>query len=279
MAEINKTQSNKKSGAAGAVPLSDIIYRTLHYWPWVLLSLFICVGTAVMYLLCTPKIYTTSASILIKDNAKSNTPSMSVGGDEFANMGLFQNKTNIQNEMTTFMSSDLMTEVVKRLKLDMNYFKDGTFHKEIAYGYTLPICAELIDFSAYGTLKFDLRVNGDGNVTISGMKIGEKDIIKADFSGKLNDTIKTDAGPIVILPTDYYKPGDLIDLEIDKKPIGWAVATYLGNLMVSLNNKEGTVIDLTLNDRSTQRAQDLLNTLIGVYNEYWISIKLFFFLI
>lgn len=273
MAEVNKIQSNKKSGAAGAVPLSDIIYRTLHYWPWVLLSLFICVGTAVMYLLCTPKIYTTSASILIKDNAKSNTPSMSVGGDEFANMGLFQNKTNIQNEMTTFMSSDLMTEVVKRLKLDMNYFKDGTFHKEIAYGYTLPICAELIDFSAYGTLKFDLRVNGDGNVTISGMKIGEKDIIKADFSGKLNDTIKTDAGPIVILPTDYYKPGDLIDLEIDKKPLGWAVATYLGNLMVSLNNKEGTVIDLTLNDRSTQRAQDLLNTLIGVYNEYWISDK------
>lgn len=273
MAEVNNIQSKKKSVATGAVPLSDIIYRTLHHWPWVLLSLFVCVGTAIMYLLCTPKIFTTTASILIKDNANNNTPSMSVGGDEFANMGLFQNKTNIQNEMTTFMSADLMKEAVKRLKLDINYYKDGTFHKEIAYGYTLPVCAELIDFSAYGALKFDLMVTDDGNVTISDMKIGENEVIKTNFSGKLNDTIKTEAGTIVILPTDNYTTGELIKLEVDKMPLGWTVATYSGNLMVSLNNKEGTVIDLTLTDRSTQRAQDLLNTLISVYNEYWISDK------
>lgn len=274
MAE-NTTLNTKKKGAAatGSVPITDILYRTLHYWPWVLLSLFICVGSGVLYLLCTPKVYTTSASLLIKDNSGNNNMNMGVGGDEFANMGLFQNKTNIQNEMTTLMSSDLMAEVVKRLKLDVNYYTSGTFHNKIAYGYSLPVTAELVDFPSNGAVKFDLEVAKDGNVKLSDMKIGDNDVIKADFNGKLNDTIKTEAGPIVIKPTERYKENTVVELKVDKIPMSWATGLFSGNLIVTLNNKEGSVVDLTLTDRSTQRAQDVLNTLIGVYNENWISDK------
>lgn len=272
MAE-NSITNKKNNGMAGTVPLMDILYRTLHYWPWVVLSLFICVGSGVMYLLCTPKVYTTSASLLIKDNSNNKTSSLGGGGEEFANMGLFQNKTNIQNEMTTLVSSDLMREVVKRLRLDINYYKDGTFHKEIAYGYGLPVSAELVDFPANGSLKFDLNVGENGIVTISKMKNGDNESDNAVYTGHLNDTIKTDSGPIVVLPADGFVEGSPIELEVRKLPIGWATATYSGNLSVALNNKEGTVVDLTLTDQSTQRAQDILNTLIGVYNENWISDK------
>ena len=72
-----------------------------------------------MYLLYTPKLYTTSASLLIKDSNDKKNLSKGIGGEEFANMALFQSKTNIQNEMTTLMSPDLMAEVVKRLNLDI----------------------------------------------------------------------------------------------------------------------------------------------------------------
>lgn len=274
MAEVLNVQTKKKTvNVNGAVPLTDVLYRTLHYWPWVLLSLFVCVGAGVMYLLCTPKIYTTSASLLIKDNSNNNNATMGVGGEEFANMGLFQNKTNIQNEMTSLMSSDLMSEVVKRLKLDINYYIDGTFHKKIAYGYSLPVETEMIDFPLNGSLKFNLNVSDDGDVKISDMKIGDNDAISEVFTGHLKDTIKTDAGPIVVVPTERYTAGQPINLEVDKIPLGWATAGYSGSLIVGLNNKEGSVVDLTLNDQSTQRAQDILNTLIGVYNEDWISDK------
>ena len=69
MAETIKSEVRKSVNAGSAVPLTDILYRTLHHWPWVLLSLVVCVGAAVVYLLCTPKVYTTTASIMIKDEA------------------------------------------------------------------------------------------------------------------------------------------------------------------------------------------------------------------
>ncbi|MDE6439037.1 MAG: chromosome partitioning protein ParA, partial [Muribaculaceae bacterium] len=236
-----------------------------------LLSLFICVGCGVLYLLCTPNVYMTSASILIKDNSGNNMPSGGIGGEEFANMGLFQNKTNIQNEMIALMSSDLMTEVVRRLRLDVNYYTDGTFHKKVAYGYTLPVEVSMVDFPENGTAKFRLAMDGDGKVTISDMKIGNGDEIDNKYTGSLNDTIQTAAGPVVVTPTKSYNNGAEVELDVEKVPIGWAAAGYSGNLMVALNNKEGTVVDLTLMDQSTQRARDILTTLIGVYNENWIS--------
>lgn len=100
-----------------------------------LLSLFVCVGAAVIYLLRTPNVYTTTASILIKDDSAGK----STGAEDFGDFGLFQNKTNIQNEITTLKSPDLMEEVVRRLDLDMNYYKSGRFHKIVAYGNMLPV--------------------------------------------------------------------------------------------------------------------------------------------
>ena len=106
MAELTTIQTKKKNpGNSGSVPLTDILYRTLHYWPWVLLSLFVCVGAGVTYLLRTPNVYTTTASILIKDDSAGK----SMGGEDFGDFGLFQNKTNIQNEITTIKSADLIS--------------------------------------------------------------------------------------------------------------------------------------------------------------------------
>ncbi|MDE6126884.1 MAG: chromosome partitioning protein ParA, partial [Muribaculaceae bacterium] len=114
MAELTTIQTKKKTAAnSGSVPITDILYRTLHYWPWVLLSLFVCVGAGVIYLLRTPNVYTTTASILIKDDSAGK----SMGGEDFSEFGLFKNTTNIQNEITTLKSADLMEEVVRRLNL------------------------------------------------------------------------------------------------------------------------------------------------------------------
>lgn len=263
--------SAKKNINSNTVPITDVIYRTLHYWPWLLLSLFICVGAATLYLLYTPKIYTTSASLLIKDNSQSDNVQGAVS--EFSNMGLFQNKTNIQNEMTTLTSSDLMREVVSRLKLDYNYYTSGTFHKEIAYGSSLPIKVEMPDFPKWSTATFDLNISDGKNIVINNLKTNDGVKYDGEFKGTLNDTILTDAGPIIIIPTDAFKANTPVNLIVEKIPTSWAMGYYSGNLIVSLNNKEGTVIDLTITDQSTKRAQDVLNTLIEVYNENWISDK------
>lgn len=198
---------------------------------------------------------------------------MGVGGEEFANMGLFQNKTNIQNEITTISSSDLMAEVVSRLKLDYNYYLPGTFHKKVVYGNNLPVDAELTSPLSRAEIKFDLEVLPDSTVRISELRIGKEKVAEEEYCGKLNDTISTVAGNITIIPSEHYKAGEKIELSVDKLPKDWATDYYASRLAVSLNSREGSVVDLTITDFSTQRATDILNTLIGVYNENWITDK------
>lgn len=52
-----------------------------------------------------------------------------------------------------------------------------------------------------------------------------------------------------------------------------AVARYANGLGVALNSEKATIIDLSFCDVCIQRAEDVLNTVIAVYNENWIKDK------
>lgn len=271
MAEIKETagKSRRNGNNSGTVPLSDIFFMTLHHWPWILLSVFLCVGAVYIYLLRTPDVYSRSAEILIKDDQKGQ----STGADEFANFGLFQSNTNIQNEMTNLKAKDLMEEVVKRLGLDINYYHEGRFHDEVAYGYNLPIKLTASEFPEEGSFSMNLSVSPDGKVTISELKEAGSEVIKEPITGLLNDTICTPLGKMCVSPSHNYRNGEDISLIIYKIPLSAARDSYNGRLVISMSNEKGTVIKLTLADQSTQRADEVLNTLIGVYNENWIRDK------
>lgn len=267
MAEV---KLKKQTKANNTVPLSDILYRTLHYWPWVLLSIFVCVGISVIYLLRTPKVYSQTASLLIKDDSKGKT----IGGlDDFGDFGLFSTNTNIQNEMTTFKSRGLMKEVVKRQNLDMNYYLPGRFHKVVAYGTTLPVNVSLVGYPDESSASFKLDINKDGQVSISDMKASGHEDSSKKYTGSLNDTIATIVGHLVVTPTSSYIKGTPVELTVVKTPFSAAVASYMSRLTVGMSNEKGTVIDLTFSDQNIQRADDVLNTIIGVYNESWIRDK------
>lgn len=269
--EENKEALNKstKNNSSGTVPLSDIFFMTLRHWPWILVSVFICVGVAYLYLLRTPNVYTRSAEILIKEDKKGQ----SAGSEEFAKLGLFQTRTNIRNEVSNLKAKDLMEEVVKRLCLDINYYHPGKFHDMVAYGYNLPVKLTISGFPDNGRLSMNLSVSKDGKVIIKDLKESTKEPYKGTYTGKLNDTIATPEGKIVVSPTPCYSKGEEISLIVNKNPMNAVRDSYNGRLGVTLTDEEGTVLRLTITDQSPQRADDVLNTLITVYNENWIRDK------
>lgn len=268
MAEIKEpiNKSRKNSIASGTVPLSDIFFMTLRRWPWILLSVLVCVGAAYVYLLRTPNVYSRSAEILIKDDAKGN----SAGAEEFANLGLFQSNTNIQNEMSNLKAKDLMEEVVRRLGLDINYYHSGRFHDVVAYGYDLPVKLTLLDYPDEGSLSMNLSVSKDGKVSVKDLKESNHDALKQTFTGWLNDTVATPVGKMIVSPSGNYQNGTEVSLIVTKMPLSAARDSYNGRLAVAMSNDKGTVLRLTFADQSPQRADDVLSTLIGVYNENWI---------
>lgn len=274
MAEIIETStaargtSRAKATSSGSVPIMDIIFMTLRHWPWILLSIAICVGAAYLWLLRTPNVYSRSAEILIKDESKGN----SVGADEFANMGLFQSNTNLQNEIYNLKSKDMTEEVVRRLGLDINYFKDGRFHDQAAYGTDLPVRVTTTGYPDECSLSFTLKIDPAGRVTVKDFVTPEGSYGKS-YTGRLNSAITTPGGSIMVSPSPLYIKGSNVELKVQKYPLSVARDSYNARLQVAMSNDNSSIIKLTVFDESTQRADDVLKTLIDVYNENWIHDK------
>ncbi|MCH5218044.1 MAG: polysaccharide biosynthesis tyrosine autokinase [Muribaculaceae bacterium] len=264
--------SNQNSD--NSVPFLDVLFRTLHYWPWILCSIAICMFFGVFYLLKTPKVYTETASVLIKEDSKGKSTATNI--NDFGDLGLLQTNTNIQNEVTSFKSPDLMEEVVKRLDLMMNYYLPGTFHKVVAYGTTNPVRISMPDFPDNEATQFNFRLDADGKYSVSNIRLNQNTYGTAyekSFSGVLGDTVPSPMGPFVVTPSASYHKGKGVSMEVFKGSLKSTVNSYESRLAVKLDDKKGTIINLSFSDQNIQRADEVLNFLIGVYNENWIRDK------
>ncbi|MCM1519972.1 MAG: polysaccharide biosynthesis tyrosine autokinase [Lachnoclostridium sp.] len=270
--EDNTTSGKNSNNSANAnnvnnVPIMDVIFMTLRHWPWILLSVFICVGAAYLYLLKTPSIVSRTAEIQIKDETKGN----SVDTQGLSDLGLFQSKTNVQNEILNLKSKDLTEEVVKSLGLDVNYYHKGKFRNIVVYGTEQPVKLVLADVAPEERFSFDLTVSGDGKVKIEDMEIGPDDeTLSTTFTGALNDTITTPVGKMIVTPGPAYTKGEKVELLIKKIPLRAARDIYNSQLNVAMSDEKSSVIRLTVSDESVQRADDFLSALIGAYNESWL---------
>lgn len=265
-------QKNTRPGQADDfLRIQDLLYLCLAKWKWFVLSLVVTTGVAAVYLLRTPAVYTRTASVLIKEDSKGKSVSSDL--ESFSEFGLFQSNTNVNNELIAFQSPALMTEVVKRLRLDMNYFVPGKFHRQVAYGLTLPVDVTISDLPENESAGFTLEVRPDSTLLLSGFTRNGTDLEGKDIKGRLLDSITTPLGKIVVHTTPNYVEGEAYTLYVDKSGLYNAVNSCSSNLSVSLNNEKASVVDLSFRDNSIQRAEDVLDMLISVYNENWVKDK------
>ena len=254
------------------VQIKDILFLCLSQWKWFVLSLVITLSVAFLYLMRTPSVYTRTAAVLIKENTKGQSLSSDMG---FSDMGLFQSSTNVNNELLVMQSPAIMLEVVKRLHLDMNYLLPGRFHDQVAYGSTLPVTVTMPDLSDNALGQCVIGLHGDGSVELSEfLQNGKEMPVSGPVTGRLLDTLATPLGRIIVQPTPYLKPeSEYPAIRVTKANLYGTVSAYSSMLKASINDSKASVIDLTINDVSIQRAEDILNTLISVYNENWVRDK------
>lgn len=269
---MSENQTNTVSRQEETINIKDLIFLYLSKWKWFVLSLAVCLGVAVLYLLKSPSVYTRSATLLIEDNDKGS--SISTADLGFSDMGLFQSNTNVNNEIIAMSSPALMQNVVQRLNLDMNYARDGRFHDEVLYGTSQPVVVKMEDLSSNQSAALTLRIKADGAVelydfVLSGEKLKHKESVK----GKMLQPINTPLGKVTVSPTVFYAPGTDMEIFVSKNTLYGATTSYSSRLKVSLLQKEATVVSLSIEDVSVERANDVLNTLISAYNESWVEAK------
>ena len=253
--------------------IKDLVYACLRRWKWFVLSVAVCLFIAIVYIVRFQPLYSRTAEVQIKEDNQRRSLSSSIEG--MTDFSLFQSKSSVYDEIKAFGARSTMREVVKRLHLDIDYSTPMRFREKVLYANSLPLTVQLPDLTDTESASFEINFKNDGKFVMHKfLHNGEK--VPGSAEGVINgtDTVAVDSpvGQIVVVPSRVADPS-IKQIIVRKSTLYGAVSRYRGELSTAISDKMSRVITLSVKDRSIARAEDILNTLIGVYNENWVRDK------
>ena len=272
-------EENKNLGLASPMgeqeETSSINFQTIYtavilHWKWFVLSLIICMGSAMIYLRYKTPVYQAYAKLLIKDDDSRGRGGKS-GVLTTSNLGIMSNSTGIDNEMEILSSLSIAQQAVRDLKLYVNYSLEGKVKDHLIYN-SEPISVDL-DPSHLEKLNYpiSLEINRKGSsYTVTGEYLNPKTGVKNSIEKTINSfptRIDTKTGIITLQSNGdrgLLPEGRALKVTIlSPKSVA---AKYAGSLSVSQTSKTTTIAELVLKDESPQRAVDYLRQLAICYN-------------
>lgn len=245
--------------------LVDLLAYFASKWKWFLLSVLVCGGIAWYHYARSPLVYFRSATVIIKDPSNKTS---TTGLDRFDNI---INKVNVANEILQFRSKKLMREVLQRLHADISYqLEDGLRSNEL-YNQS-PVLLSFPDALPEQHFAFTVTLKDKKSLVLSDFNGID---VKSDFTVEMYDTVTLSRGMrVVATPTNYYNDSWTgTPIRVAKLPMESMVNYYKSALGIQQEEEESSILTLALKDGSAARAEDILNTLINVYNEEAIKDK------
>ena len=255
------------------INLREELEKYLRYWPWFLISIFISLSVAFLKLRYTTPIYKTTATIIIKDEENGGGMSELTA---FADMGLFSGMgaSSIENELGILRSKRLMTDVVKKLQLNIGYIKEGNIRASEVYAES-PIEVQFLQLEERQMEKsrsFMIYGSKDGGFKL--VNIANEEEVSAAFGEPVN----LDFATIVINKISRDIIGNEEELPdfpllISFTAVDNVATSYRQKVQLKLVDEYSSLIELTLNDPVKEKARDILDQLIYEYNRQAIEDK------
>ncbi|MGL5895118.1 MAG: GumC family protein [Bacteroidales bacterium] len=209
-----------------------------------------------VYIRTTPKMYMRTTTILMKDSKNSS----SMMESQVFNDMIPINSNSTSNEIGILRSRRLMYIVAERLKLNTSY-RAINLKKTELYSSS-PIKLHFIEDEIVCNMM--IKIIDPTMVEISNISTLEDTILRIP-SGRISDT---PLGKIYI-EVDQNTINKSIGMEIlvNISPIKSIANGYSSALNINTNGDQSSIINISIIDENYTRAEDILNTLIEVYNE------------
>ncbi|WP_339686721.1 polysaccharide biosynthesis tyrosine autokinase [uncultured Nonlabens sp.] len=259
------------------VSLKDEIYQYLRHWPWFLLSIIIFLSIGYTYLRYTTRQYQASSKILIKDTERGGGLSeLSALGDLDVLGGSFN---SVENEMQILQSNRLISQVVENLDLNIVYSRIGNIKSTNIYKNS-PIKATLLNkmalYTAHASTSFVVK-NIDSESF--GIKYLDGDYTNYSYGSEF----EINGVKLLILPkstlestikeevAEAHTEWDEISITIQPAPK--TAKSIVSRLRISKIDTRGSVLELSIIDPVKEKAEDILNNLVVVFNKDAIKDK------
>ena len=270
---VNSSENNPSD--VQTFTFRDMVSMVLRNWYWFIISTMLFVAGGALYIMKSSPVYQRNATIMVKDSRKGS------GANEMAIFGEIaglSTRRNVDNELFVLQARRLMVEVVDRLGLTVGYTTRSGLRTVDLYRRS-PIEVQFVNGNDTERCSFKVDL-GQKQVTIYDFKrasvAGEEEDDDKEFSTTVpyGSSVMTPSGEIVINPTLYMEEEYVGKTITVSKSTREAVATrYRTAMKSSVANKMSSIINISLNDIVARRAEDIINTLIDVYNEDAVNDK------
>lgn len=259
------------------IQISDVIAWTFNHKMFIVLSVIVCLFLGCVYIYRSQPQYQRETSVMIRTDQSGNAEIGELA--TFSDLGIFNTGIDVFNEIEVFKSPVLMEKVVERLGINTSY-KSKTWMGRVTDWYNnTPLKVDFVNpvkkYDDKDVRNVSLKVlpSADGkNFTLSEFKINGEKVDSEPVVVYANKAASTPLGELKVSTTLFFTEDAEKDAVIvEHSSVKSMAKNLMERLSVELVDKKATVINLNLTDNSAKRAEDILNNLVDVYNEEWVS--------
>ncbi|RPD98793.1 polysaccharide biosynthesis tyrosine autokinase [Aureibaculum marinum] len=275
---------NDDSSEENSLDLREQVEKYLRHWKWFVIAILISFLYTFYNLNFTRSSYEAESTIKIKNENSGDKSALSA----FEDMGIMSgaSKDNIDDEIEVLKSKTLVSEVIKSLKLNIQFYTDknglsnfldnnlgfNTEYYETENYEKPPLHLNFFinDSVLYQTeSQFLIRVDSDTQYTFS---TTDKSVVKKHSFG---EKITTNFGDLIVLPNVDFKEANLIgkNILVSITPVSILTNNYREGLNIEPKSEFSNVLSLSVVASHKRKAEDFLDELVERYNLRAIRLK------
>lgn len=269
---------NNKIAKEEKIDLTAIWNKYKPFWWVFLISIIGCVGLSLLYLKIKSPLFLSKTMVMVNQEEEEGAGAVGGLGALMSSFSIGGGSgSNVEDEMLKMTSHTNMVAVVKHLELNKIYWtKQGLLDRKIWYYGNSPVRISIpdaiLDTISVST-KFKINIPADGKGISIKVKQGKEGTIFNGKTNKLPYTVKTPYGAFTIDTTSYFIKGEDLNFNAVVCNPDESIEDINERIAINQISKKANAILIDLEDVNTDRAKDMLNTLVTFYNERAIADK------
>ncbi|MCW5516905.1 polysaccharide biosynthesis tyrosine autokinase [Muriicola sp. Z0-33] len=240
-----------------AFTLKDAAGKYLYYWPLFLGVVLLSVVLGFLYMRYAPITYESVAKIKIIDDEKETN----IASEALAKLE-GSSTINLENEIEVLKSYRILSQVVRDLRLDIDYYQVGNVKTSQIWNPPFVLTKPIIEDSIRHSTTYSATI-GEKQLTIANSEGRE-----AIFSYDTNETAAAGFPFEVSLAEDIDIKNYLgLNYKIILQPIKEAVMQLNKSLHIRSANENSEILYLSIKGTSVDRSESILNSLIAKFDE------------
>lgn len=252
------------------IGLKSIIIKYLLHWKLFLAAFTFSLIIAILYLIFYPKTYEMKAAVQIQEDKEITGGGLGLGEaaglmKSFGLGGMGSGTINLEDELQIFQSNQLFRSMILELGLNVEYTKPYSI------GYKLYNTADIIlkadaetEAKLAEDVEFYIRQSaGKIKVKTETKTTGKK---KFEFS-ELPAEIVLPQGCFVLDYSPWNTTITTSSIDVVYRPASHVAEDLLDEFLIEDYSKTANIIEITYTDHVSKRGEDMLFSLIELYND------------